>query len=123
MNEAEYTDKLIDLNYLRELSLNDTAFEQAIIRQFIVQVPEELEWLKKAIDKKDLKKIKSLAHEMKSSISYLGLTPKLYSYLSRMEIEAATNVETTHFQEDFDYVKKISDRAVQEAKQLLDVPV
>ncbi|MDQ3683601.1 MAG: Hpt domain-containing protein [Bacteroidota bacterium] len=119
MSEVENTDKLIDLNYLKALSINDTEFEQAIIRQFIVQVPEELEWLKEAIDKKNLKRIKSLAHGMKSSIAYLGLTERLHSSLHRMEVEAISNLEGTHFEEDFDQVKKICEQAVHEAKQLL----
>jgi HPt (histidine-containing phosphotransfer) domain-containing protein len=123
MSEAEYPDKLIDLNYLKELSLNDIEFEQAIIRQFIVQVPEELQWLKEAIDKKELKKIKSLVHGMKSSIAYLGLTEILHSSLHRIEAEATINAEATHFEEDFDQVKKVCEQAVQEARQLLNVSV
>jgi HPt (histidine-containing phosphotransfer) domain-containing protein len=119
MNEAKYTCKLIDLNYLKGLSFNDTEFEQAIINQFIVQVPQELEWLKEAIDKRNLKRIKSLAHCMKSSIAYLGLTERLHSFLHRMETEAVSKAEDTHFEEDFDRVKKICEQAVQEARQLL----
>jgi len=119
MSEAEYTDKLIDLNYLKELSCNDTEFEHDIIRQFIVQVPEELGWLKEAITKKNRKRIKSLAHCLKSSIAYLGLTERLHSSLHRMEVEAKSNTEATHFEEDFDQVKKICEQAVQEAKRFL----
>ncbi len=120
MSETEYTDKVIDLNYLKELSLNDIEFEHAIIRQFIVQVPEELQWLKDAIDKKNLKRIKSLAHGMKSSIAYLGLTEILHSSLHRMEEEAISNAEATHFEEDFYHVKKVCEQAVQEAGKLLN---
>lgn len=121
MSEAEYTEKLIDLNYLKELSFNDKAFEHAIISQFIIQVPEELQLLQEAIDKKNLQTIKSLAHSLKSSIAYLGLTDKLYSLLHRMEIEALNNETTSHFKEDFDKVKKVCRRAVLEAGQLLNV--
>ncbi len=123
MNEAKYTDKLIDLSYLKQLSFNDTAFEHAIIRQFILQVPEELELLKEAIHKKNLRTIKSIAHSLKSSIAYLGLTDRLYTSLDRIEVEAASNTINPHFNEDFEQVEKVCRQAVQEAIQFLNVSV
>jgi HPt (histidine-containing phosphotransfer) domain-containing protein len=123
MNEAKYTDKLIDLNYLKQLSFNDTAFEHAVIRQFILQVPEELELLKEAIHKKNLRTIKSIAHSLKSSIAYLGLTDRLYTSLDRIEAEAASNTINPHFNEDFEQVEKVCRQAVQEAIQFLNVSV
>lgn len=123
MNEAKYTDKLIDLNYVKQFSFNDTAFEHAIIRQFILQVPEELELLKEAIHKKNLRTIKSIAHSLKSSIAYLGLTDRLYTSLDRIEVEAASNTINPHFNEDFEQVEKVCRQAVQEAIQFLNVSV
>jgi len=123
MNEAKYTDKLIDLKYLKQLSFNDTAFEHAIIRQFILQVPEELELLKEAIHKKNLRTIKSIAHSLKSSIAYLGLTDRLYTSLDRIEVEAASNTINPHFNEDFEQVETVCRQAVQEAIQFLNVSV
>jgi HPt (histidine-containing phosphotransfer) domain-containing protein len=123
MNEAKYTDKLIDLSYLKQLSFNDTAFEHAIIRQFILQVPEELELLKEAIQKKNLRTIKSIAHSLKSSIAYLGLTDRLYTSLDRIEVEAASNTINPHFNEDFEQVEKVCRQAVQEAIQFLTFSV
>ena len=121
MSEAKHPERLIDLNYLKELSFNNTTFENAIIQQFIVQVPEELEWLKEAINKKNLKKIKSLAHSLKGSICYLGLTGRLHACLHRMEADAISNTEVKHFEEDFNEVKKVCEQAVREAIQILNV--
>jgi HPt (histidine-containing phosphotransfer) domain-containing protein len=123
MNETRYTEKLIDLNYLRQLSYNDTAFEQAIIRQFILQVPEELDFLKESINKKDLVKVKNVAHSLKSSIAYVGLTDRLSTFLQRIEDEAATHEVNPHFKEDFDYIENICRQAVQEAEQFLNVSI
>jgi signal transduction histidine kinase/CheY-like chemotaxis protein len=125
----EYSDKdethpgqeqVVDLQYLRELSLGDAEFENAIIRQFIIQVPEELGLLQEAVQKKNKQQIKSIAHGMKSSVAYLGLTDKLNENLHRMEMEAVSEGED-HFEEDFQQVKKICEQAVQEAKHLLSV--
>lgn len=113
---------VINLHYLRELSMGDADFEHAIIRQFIVQVPEELELLHEAILARRFQKIKSIAHGMKSSVAYMGLTEKLNTYLQRMESEAVLQPAAPHFEEDFEQVKAICNQALLEAK-LLPVPV
>jgi signal transduction histidine kinase/DNA-binding response OmpR family regulator len=114
------SDTVVDLHYLRELSLGDTEFENAIIRQFIVQVPEELGLLHEAVVKKNKQQIKSIAHGMKSSVAYLGLTEKLNFNLHRMEMEAVSEF-SDHFEEDFEVVKKVCEQAVHEARHLLNV--
>jgi CheY-like chemotaxis protein len=113
---------LVNLTYLHELSMGDAEFENAIIRQFIVQIPEELTLLKEAIEKENLTQIKGLAHGMKSSVAYMGLTERLHPYLQRMEAEAVAKPEQPHFMEDFEQVEAICLQALTEARQL-QVPV
>jgi response regulator RpfG family c-di-GMP phosphodiesterase len=119
---SEPAELMINLQYLRELSMGDAEFEHAIIRQFIVQMPEELELLEEAIAARRFPKIKGIAHGMKSSIAYMGLTEKLNPYLQRMETEAVLQPEAPHFEEDLEQVKTICEKALAEAK-LLPVPV
>lgn len=109
---------MINLQYLQELAMGDAEFEHAIIRQFIIQVPEELELLQEAIAARKFQSIKSLAHGMKSSIAYMGLTDKLNPFLQRMETEAVLQPETPHFEEDFEQVKVICHQALAEARML-----
>jgi signal transduction histidine kinase/CheY-like chemotaxis protein/HPt (histidine-containing phosphotransfer) domain-containing protein len=109
---------VIDLQYLKELSLGDSEFENAIIRQFIVQVPEELGLLQEAVQKQNKQQIKSIAHGMKSSVAYLGLTERLTPNLHRMEMEAVSDGHD-HFEEDFREIKNVCEQAVVEARQLL----
>ncbi|MCW3074348.1 MAG: hypothetical protein JWP69_1417 [Flaviaesturariibacter sp.] len=113
--------QVISLNYLKELSLGDTEFENAIIRQFIVQVPEEINLLHEAVQAKNRQQIKSIAHGMKSSVAYLGLTDRLNPNLHRMEMEAVSGAADGHFEEDFEEVKTVCEQAVVEAKQLLSL--
>ena len=113
---------VIDLQYLKDLSMGDTEFENAIIRQFIVQVPEELKLLKEAIDQQNKLQIKSLAHGMKSSVAYMGLTERLHPYLQRIEAEAVNETSQPHFAEDFEQVAAICQQALTEVRQL-QVPV
>ncbi|MDB5253658.1 MAG: hypothetical protein JWP27_2827 [Flaviaesturariibacter sp.] len=117
------TEQVISLDYLRELSLGDSEFENAIIRQFIVQVPEEISLLQEAVLAVNRQQIKSIAHGMKSSVAYLGLTDRLSHNLHRMEMEAVSNADETHFEEDFSEVKSVCEQAVVEARQLLSMPV
>ena len=118
--EAEDSNEMvINTGYLKDLSMGDAAFENTIIRQFIVQVPEEIQLLEEAISKRNHQKIKSIAHGLKSSVSYLGLNERLYPHLHRLEINAAENAEGDHFEEDFREVKAVCEQAVKEARQLL----
>lgn len=110
---------VIKLNYLRELSMGDTGFENTIIRQFIIQVPVELTALHQAIESGDAQQIKSLAHGMKSSVSYLGLNDRLHPLLHRIEIEAVNGSRNPHFREDFEEVKRVCEQAVDEARDLM----
>jgi signal transduction histidine kinase/DNA-binding response OmpR family regulator len=119
--ETPAGESFINLAYLRELSFGDPEFENAIIRQFIVQVPDELKLLREAIESRDYAQIKSLAHGMKSSVAYLGLSERLFPTLQRMEKEAVDNKPDAHFEEDFVEVQNVCDQAVKEARQLIQV--
>jgi signal transduction histidine kinase/CheY-like chemotaxis protein/HPt (histidine-containing phosphotransfer) domain-containing protein len=114
--------ELIDLSYLHELSMGDADFEQTIIQQFILQVPQELEQLKLAIDHRDYQKIKGVAHGMKSSVAYMGLKDIVYPFLHRIEMEATQNEAIPHFEEDYIQTRILCEKAIVEAQQLLRLP-
>ncbi|GAA4319355.1 ATP-binding protein [Flaviaesturariibacter amylovorans] len=117
--DAQPAPAVVNLQYLRELSLGDTEFENAIVRQFIVQVPEELGLLQEAVQAGNKGQIKSIAHGMKSSVAYLGLTERLSPFLHRMEVEAVSGTDENHFQEDYEEVRRVCEQAVIEARALL----
>ncbi|HEY0731532.1 MAG TPA: response regulator, partial [Chitinophagaceae bacterium] len=110
---------IINTSYLKELSMGDGAFENTIVRQFIVQVPEEIRLLEEAIAVGNHQKIKSITHGLKSSVSYLGLNERLYPHLHRLETEASESVESIHFEEDLREIKTVCEQAVKEARQLV----
>jgi signal transduction histidine kinase/CheY-like chemotaxis protein/HPt (histidine-containing phosphotransfer) domain-containing protein len=121
--ENNERDGIIDLSYLKDISMGDQEFEQMIIQQFMIQVPQELNQMKKAINSLDFDQIKSVAHGMKSSVSYMGLNDRLHPILHRMENEAMTKVHAPHFEEDFLEVQRVCNIAILEAKTLLNVTV
>ncbi|HVG40249.1 MAG TPA: response regulator, partial [Chitinophagaceae bacterium] len=116
---GEQASGVVSLDYLKELSMGDATFEHAIMRQFVVQIPEELDLLKEAIDLKNHTKIKSIAHGLKSSVAYLGLHPILYPHLQRLEAEAITKIDENHFEEDWQKVEEVCQQAVAETRQML----
>ena len=114
---------IVDLSYLKDISMGDQEFEQMIIQQFMVQVPQELNQMKKAINSLDFEQIKSVAHGMKSSVSYMGLNDRLHPILHRMETEAINKDHSLHFEEDFLEVQRVCNLAILEAKKLLQLTV
>ncbi|ANE50997.1 response regulator [Flavisolibacter tropicus] len=110
---------LIDLTYLRDLSMGDTSFEEEIIKQFIIQVPQELDELHQAMQEGNQQKMKSIAHGMKSSVAYVGLKDVLHPHLHRIETASLDEDATVLYQDDYQYIKTICEKAILEAQAWL----
>lgn len=110
---------LIDLTYLHDLSMGDASFEKEIIKQFIIQVPQELEGLQQAIQEGNRQQMKSIAHGMKSSVAYVGLKDILHTNLHRIETASLGEDATGYYQEDYQYIKEICEKAILEAQDWL----
>ncbi len=115
--------KIVNLSYLKEIAMGDEDFEQTIIQQFIVQVPEELKGLENAINGGQATAIKAVAHGMKSSVSYLGLNDRLHPVLHRIETGTYTSESGTDLQKDFEEVQSVCLQAIAEAKSLVHITV
>jgi CheY-like chemotaxis protein len=115
---SDAQESIINLSYLKEISMGDPEFEQTIIQQFILQVPEELKGLEEAISSGDAKGVKAVAHTMKSSVSYLGVNTRLYPALHRLET-GAIHAARVEMERDFAEVRTVCMQAIEEAKQLL----
>jgi HPt (histidine-containing phosphotransfer) domain-containing protein len=109
---------LINLDYLHQLSGNDPIFEREMLQQFILQTPDELNNLEKAVAESDYTSIKKIAHSFKSTVGYLGLADALYTHLDRMEQDAISQ-QSGSIAEDFAYVKETCQQALEEVKMLL----
>jgi CheY-like chemotaxis protein/HPt (histidine-containing phosphotransfer) domain-containing protein/two-component sensor histidine kinase len=110
----------IDLTYLQELSMGNTEFEREIIKQFIIQVPQELTDLYTAMQQRDKVKTKGVAHGMKSSVAYVGLKDVLYTNLHRIETEDLTDENIMELEADFQQVQSICEAAMEECKLWLN---
>ncbi len=108
----------LDLAYLSELSGGNKAFEKQILEQFLIQVPEEMEQLEHAIQKRDFETVKQTAHSLKSTVGYVGLSDELHPYLDRIEKDAIKN-DDSNFSVDLDYVRNHCKQAKTEVENLL----
>jgi signal transduction histidine kinase/CheY-like chemotaxis protein len=112
--ENEY--KYINLQYMKEISAGNLQYEKSVTEQFIEAIPNEIELLENAFAAKDFTALKQIAHNMKTSISIMGLTEILASYLNKIEYDNLTEFEIS---DNIDSVKKISLSALQEAHLFL----
>jgi len=111
--------ELLDLGYLKEISGGNAEFEISMIEQFLQQVPGELEAMKEAFDKTNYSELTHIAHNFKTSVSFMGLAKNLDHYLDYIEsnagiqndkigekIMAVNNICQMVFREAKDYLKR-----------------
>jgi signal transduction histidine kinase/DNA-binding response OmpR family regulator len=112
---------LLDLDYLNEVSGGNTEFEIRMIKQFLQQVPAELEAMKEAFDKTHNTELAHIAHNLKTSVSFMGLSNKLDHYLNYIESNAAIQNLHDDIKEKIMTVMNTCQKAFREAKDYLAV--
>ena len=65
--------KVIDLNYLREMSDNDIAFITDMVKSFINQSPKDIENIWFHFAKNEFDDVANLIHKIKPSITFMGI--------------------------------------------------
>jgi signal transduction histidine kinase/DNA-binding response OmpR family regulator len=76
---------LINLEYLNQLANGNKEFKKNILQQFLIQAPEETRQLENAFETRDFPAIKSRAHNLKTTISFLGLQQHILTDLEMLE--------------------------------------
>jgi signal transduction histidine kinase/DNA-binding response OmpR family regulator len=108
----------INLEYLHQLSGNDPQFERAILEQFLVQTPEELEELHLAVRREDHSLARRIAHSLKSTVGYVGLAEELHPYLDRMEKGSDENGEDMSVL--YNHIRQQCEVAMEQVKLMLE---
>lgn len=115
--EEEIPDfKYINLTYMQSVSGGDKSFEQIITQQFIENIPQHLEQLDSAYENHDFTLVKLRAHDLKSSVSIMGLLPLLQEKLDILEM---TSEENPASKQTLEKIKTTLLQAVSEAKIFL----
>jgi signal transduction histidine kinase/ActR/RegA family two-component response regulator/uncharacterized protein YihD (DUF1040 family) len=108
---SEY--RYIDLGYMREISGGDASYEKLVTEQFLELLPADLAGIETAWQQGDTATVRRLAHNLKTTISVMGLNKLLHPYLNALEYEQLTNED---FQQGFAALQQLSEAAMVEAR-------
>jgi len=95
LNEPRPSYQHIDLTYMKEVSSGDQEYEQTVTAQFIEAIPEDLANLQQSWQQGDHASVKRIAHNMKTTVSIMGLDITLQPFLDRLEHDQLDNTSFT----------------------------
>ncbi|GLU53689.1 response regulator [Dyadobacter frigoris] len=105
---------VINLHYMKEISKGDRDYEKLVTEQFITLLPKELSALSEAFTNQDNENLKRIGHNMKTSISIMGLDNLLSENLDIIESE---NPDKETLATSVTNVIRIGNEAILEANQ------
>ncbi len=107
----------INLHYMKEVSQGNTEYERTVTQQFIEAIPADIQLLEYAAEAKDYLALKQTAHNMKTTISVMGLNERLAPYLDALEYETLQEAQAI---EKLSAIKDICSNALIEANEFLE---
>lgn len=106
--------KYIDLQYMKEVGGGNIEYEKTVTEQFMEAIPGDLQLLEKAWQDNNVSYLRQVAHNMKTTVSVMGLNEVLQPYLDAIEYD---NLNEKVFRNNFFSVKFICEASVEEAKK------
>jgi len=104
----------IKLQYLNEISMGNKEYEKTVTKQFMEIIPADLTALQKAWRDGNISLVRQTAHNMKTSISVMGLNDSLNPYLDRLEYE---EMDANTFTNVFSHIAHYCEASLEEARQ------
>jgi CheY-like chemotaxis protein len=108
--------KYINLQYMKEVSNGNIEYEKTVTEQFIEAIPHDLAELENESQCNHVNELRKLAHNLKTTVSVMGLNELLQPYLDAIEFE---NLSEETFNYNFSSVKLICEASLEEAKEFL----
>ena len=105
--------KYINLQYMQEISNGNKEYEQIVTEQFIEDIPNDLKTLDNALQTNEFTSISQHAHNMKTTVSVMGLTETLQPYLDTLEYNSNDKIKSA---EATVAIKHICSNALEEAR-------
>ncbi len=109
--------KVIDLSYLKEVSMGDTDYEREVTSKFIEVISAELMLLTDCLDNERFDELKNVTHKMRSTIYIMGLGAKLSAHLQAIEDDDLSKAQLAH---RIELIKIICTKAKEEAQEFLE---
>jgi len=104
----------ISLQYLQDVSAGNKVYEKEATRKFLHAIPLEMDALTLSIKEQDEQKAKAIAHNLKTTISVMGLNELLNPLLD--EVEFFTG-DWDHLKHTVEAIQDICYKAMVEARQ------
>ncbi len=108
----------INLNYMKEISSGNKEYEKLVTEQFMEAIPEDLAAIDNAWKSKDISRLRHVVHNMKTTVSVMGLNDSLQQYFDVLE---NGEMDETKFQENFREVTRICSGALEEANRFYSI--
>ena len=99
---------------MKEISCGNVDYEKTITEQFIEAMPNELNVLEQSWHKYEIDQLRQTAHNMKTTVSVMGLNKLIEKYLDFLEYE---NIDENSFYANYSPLQSICNAALEEAKQ------
>ncbi|WP_336515478.1 response regulator [Pollutibacter soli] len=111
---SDHAFRFINLDYMKEVSGGNREYERTVTEQFMEAIPDDLQDIRHAWETNDATLLRQLAHNLKTTISVMGLNPLLEPQLNLLEHH---NLSKDQFEKVFGELKSILSHSLQEAKQ------
>jgi YesN/AraC family two-component response regulator len=111
--------RFINLEFLYDLVMGNSAFLNNIIRQFLNQFPGEMEQLKEAVERKNIKQIATLAHHIQSTVSVFGRNTPFFQQLEKLEQLAKNKTSPVILAAEFNKLDDYKQVVLKEINQLM----
>ena len=116
---ATKSGSVISLDYIDRVSESDTEFKKQILREFVKRVPDNIQHLEQAIEEKNYSKIYKIAHDMKTTIHFMGLGTLIGELLQSVSDLASSKGAINTIRLNFADIKSVCLQAVSEASRLV----
>lgn len=110
---SEKVYKYINLQYMKEISRGNIDYEKTITEQFIEAMPGELNVLEQSWHNYEIEQLRQTAHNMKTTVSVMGLNKLIENYLDFLEYE---DIDENSFYVNYSQLQFICNAALEEAK-------
>jgi CheY-like chemotaxis protein len=104
----------IKLQYMHAISNGDVEYEKLVTEQFIEMLPEHLQALEYDFTANNITPLQQTAHNMKTTVSIMGLTDRLEPLLHT--IESGGGIGNQSMQRTIQEIKTICEAALTEAR-------
>jgi HPt (histidine-containing phosphotransfer) domain-containing protein len=106
--------RVVNIDYLRQLSKGNTRFVEEMIRIFLSENPAEMRTLEHAVMQHDFDLVKATTHKLRSTLPYIGLDKLVENEVSEIEDLAIQRRGIERIQELFGKIKRICEQACHE---------